>query len=278
MKDGAPPRVFISYSQDTEAHKKRVLELADRLRADGIDANVDQYVPFPPEGWSGWCEAEVDRADFVLMVCTETYLRRFNRKEAAGVGHGVIWEARLIRTLLNDEASASSKFVPVLFCDEDRSNVPLALKDAQSQRVDTEEGYERLYRLLTGQPHIKRPELGGCAVCRNERRRSGRFRRARRGLPFPSRILGSMMCLSAGGQSGNSSQRRCSRRTGGDGPLWFPAWRGWQVVPGGSLLLGEYGALPWRLSAAGARPRQSRQHSRAARNRSRPAEIAGRRQ
>src|SRR5260370_13005839 len=115
MADGTVSEVLISYSQDDAAHKARVLGRANRLRADGIDSSVDQYIPFPPEGWSAWCEAEVRKADFVLMVCTETYSRRFNREEEPGVGHGVIWEARLIRTLLADEASASRKFVPVLF-------------------------------------------------------------------------------------------------------------------------------------------------------------------
>ena len=40
---GAPPKVFVSYSHDTVEHQERVLGLADRLRADGIDAEIDQY-------------------------------------------------------------------------------------------------------------------------------------------------------------------------------------------------------------------------------------------
>jgi hypothetical protein len=51
-----------------------VLALADRLCADGIDAMIDQYEQSPPEGWPAWCEAQIRKADFVLMVCTETYL------------------------------------------------------------------------------------------------------------------------------------------------------------------------------------------------------------
>jgi hypothetical protein len=45
MSDGTPaptpPRVFISYSHDSEAHRERVLALSERLRADGIDADLD---------------------------------------------------------------------------------------------------------------------------------------------------------------------------------------------------------------------------------------------
>ncbi|WP_211227219.1 SEFIR domain-containing protein [Saccharospirillum impatiens] len=36
------PRVFISYSHDSQLHKKWVLDIATRLRNSGIDAIVDQ--------------------------------------------------------------------------------------------------------------------------------------------------------------------------------------------------------------------------------------------
>ncbi|MCZ4309896.1 toll/interleukin-1 receptor domain-containing protein [Vibrio atlanticus] len=37
------PKVFISYSYDDQAHKKWVLELAQRLRNAGVDAILDQF-------------------------------------------------------------------------------------------------------------------------------------------------------------------------------------------------------------------------------------------
>jgi hypothetical protein len=36
------PRVFISYSWDSEAYKQRVFELAEQLRDEGIDCKLDQ--------------------------------------------------------------------------------------------------------------------------------------------------------------------------------------------------------------------------------------------
>jgi SEFIR domain len=89
MADEAAPRVFISYSQDGDVHKDRVLALANRLRADGIDANVDQYIQSAPEGWPVWCEAEIRKADFVLMVYTKSYRQRVEGNEQPGAGHGV---------------------------------------------------------------------------------------------------------------------------------------------------------------------------------------------
>ena len=60
-----PISVFISYSHDTSHQEARVLALADRLRADDIDAMIDQYQPAQPEGWQLWMEKQVRDAKFV---------------------------------------------------------------------------------------------------------------------------------------------------------------------------------------------------------------------
>jgi hypothetical protein len=156
----APPRVFISYSHDSAEHRDRVLELADRLRGDGIDAIIDQYIQSPPEGWPFWCEAEIRKAAFVPMVCTEAYLRRVNSEEEPGKGHGVLWEARLIRQHLFDTGSSSRKFVPVLFANGSPDHVPTPVKGGTIYRVGSPDGYEALLRLLTDQPLTPMPPLG----------------------------------------------------------------------------------------------------------------------
>jgi SEFIR domain len=156
----AAPKVFISYSHDSPGHRDRVLNLANRLRADGVDAIVDHYVQFPPAGWPTWCDAEIRRADFVLMVCTETYLRRVNGEEEEGKGTGVLWEARLIRQHLYDAGADNFKFVPILLADRSSSHVPGLVKGATIYSVETPEGYEALLRLLTDQPLTPMPPLG----------------------------------------------------------------------------------------------------------------------
>ena len=63
----SPPTIFISYSHDSQAHGEQVLRLAERLRADGLDAQLDQYVNgTPPEGWPRWMLDRLDEASFVL--------------------------------------------------------------------------------------------------------------------------------------------------------------------------------------------------------------------
>jgi hypothetical protein len=156
----APPKVFISYSHDTVEHQERVLGLADRLRADGIDAEIDQYNTAPPEGWPLWCERQIEAADFVLVVCTETYHRRVRGDEDRGKGLGVVWEAQIIRQLLYDAGAVSNKFVPVLFSDASPEQIPMPIKGGTRYVIDTEDGYEDLYRRLTGQPRLLRPALG----------------------------------------------------------------------------------------------------------------------
>lgn len=153
--DKSPVKVFISYSHDGPAHEERVLELAERLREDGIHAELDQYNPSPPEGWPTWCERQIKAADFVLMVCTETYHRRARGGEEPGKGLGVVWEAQIIHQLVYDSGAVSSKFIPILFSDGSAEHIPLQVKKWTRYVVDTKEGYDALYRHLTNQPWVK---------------------------------------------------------------------------------------------------------------------------
>jgi hypothetical protein len=173
MSGAAPPRIFISYSHDSAEHRDRVLEFADKLRADSIDAMIDQYVQSPPEGWPDWCEAQIRDADFVLMVGTETYLRRVNGVEEPGKGRGARWEGHLSNQHLYDAGSASRKFVPVLFSGGLPEHVPTPVKGRTIYRVDAPEGYEALLRLLTDQPLTPMTPLGRRRSLPPRERRSG---------------------------------------------------------------------------------------------------------
>jgi len=77
-------KVFISYSHDSAEHSERVLRFTNALRSHGVDAELDRYQVRPPKGWPHWCEEQLrpENSDFVLMVCTETYLQRVQDKVA----------------------------------------------------------------------------------------------------------------------------------------------------------------------------------------------------
>jgi len=111
----APPlprsaQVFVSYSHDSPDHERRALELANRLRVDGLNAIIDQHHTAPPEGLPRWMESQIQDADFVLLICTGSYLRRVERHERPGKGRGVMWEANLIYNLLYHGDSEVQKF------------------------------------------------------------------------------------------------------------------------------------------------------------------------
>lgn len=152
------PRVFISYSRDSEENKQRVLDLANRLRALGIDAWIDQYSPPPPEGWAVWTERQMRAAHWIVLVCTETFLRRFDLQEVGGKGRGVAYEAQLLRGLIYDGTGQSVRAVPVLFRAEDQKYVPEQLLAHSRYLLPAE--YDRLLRHFRGEPEVVAPPLG----------------------------------------------------------------------------------------------------------------------
>jgi tetratricopeptide (TPR) repeat protein len=153
-------KVFISYSHDSPEHMDRVLALSDRLRKQGVDCRIDQYEQSPEEGWPLWCEKQVERSQFVLVACTETYLRRFKGEEEAGKGLGGTWEGHIITQELYNAQGKNNKFIPILFCQEDAAHTPLILQGVAHYELGGTRGYELLYRRLTRQPLVAMPPLG----------------------------------------------------------------------------------------------------------------------
>lgn len=139
---------------------KRVMLLSDRLCDYGIDCDIDQYQISPPEGWARWMLNKIEASDFVLVVCTETYERRFRGKEEAGNGFGVNWEGAIITQELYQAKAKNTNFIPIMFSPKDRAYIPIVLRGATHYEVNTEEGYKALYRHLTNRPLVPKPELG----------------------------------------------------------------------------------------------------------------------
>jgi hypothetical protein len=183
-KETHHPKVFISYSHDSLEHADRVRELSDRLRRDGIDCIIDQYEVSPPEGWPRWTEKQIGGADFVLMICTETYYRRVMGEEKPGAGLGVRWEGHLIYQHIYNPGTVNAKFIPVLLEAGEIKHIPTILQGVAHYRADTEKGYEDLYRYLTNQPrHLKQP-LGKLRTLPPLERKQDFFAAPLTNLPF----------------------------------------------------------------------------------------------
>jgi hypothetical protein len=153
--------VFISYSHDSDEHRERVLGLSERLRKDGIETLLDQYVDgTPTEGWPRWMLNQLDAADFVLVVCTETYYRRFRGHEVAGKGKGVDWEGALITSELYEARSRSLKFLPLFLSVVAADCVPEPLRSGTHYALTSEDAYQRLYDFLLQQGGVEPGPVG----------------------------------------------------------------------------------------------------------------------
>jgi TIR domain len=85
------PRVFISYSWDSDDHKAWVKALAARLRSDGVDVTLDDWHVRPATKLPHFMENGVRDSDFVLVVCTAGYRKKGDaRKGGVGYEDGII--------------------------------------------------------------------------------------------------------------------------------------------------------------------------------------------
>jgi hypothetical protein len=162
----SPPRVFISYSHDSTEHAEGVLALAQRLREDGVDAWIDQYENgTPEEGWPRWMLNRLDWAEMVLLVCTETYYRRFRGQDEPDKGKGADWEGQLITLDLYDAKSRTVNFVPILFSDQCKQFIPEPLRGVTHYLLDPGDDrsatdYSRLLAFFHGKAGVAPTPLG----------------------------------------------------------------------------------------------------------------------
>lgn len=143
--------MFISYSWDSEEHKNWVLNFANRLRDDGIDAILDQtHMQFggrTPE----FMERAVRDSRSVLVICTEAYKERFDGRRGGAGYEGHIITADIL------SSAGTNKFIPILRGGEWNTSLPTALGaiygvDLRSDSVDR---YQELVRRLHGVHNIR---------------------------------------------------------------------------------------------------------------------------
>lgn len=102
------PSAFISYSWDDESHKEWVLELATRLRNDGITAVLDRWAVIPGDRLPVFMEKAIRESDYVLVICTPRYKEKADRR-VGGVGYEENIISGEVLTTLDER-----KFIPVL--------------------------------------------------------------------------------------------------------------------------------------------------------------------
>jgi hypothetical protein len=152
------PKVFISYSYDSNDHIVWVRKLGTSLMNSGIEVILDQW-DLPPGGdIASFMESSVTAADRVLLVCTETYVAKANE------GRGGVGYERLIVSAEIVARIHTTKFIPIIRDNPGAKKLPNFLGERRyldfSSATDYEARIEELARELHGTPALAKPPLG----------------------------------------------------------------------------------------------------------------------
>lgn len=152
------PKVFVSYSHDSQGHKDWVRRLAEDLRANGVDATLDQWDLHPGQDVVAFMQHGIADADRVVMVCSAPYVE----KAEAGVG-GVGYE-RLIVTAEVVQSIDTKKFIPIVRAGTNPPRTPNFLGFRFFVNFESDAEYqsklEELLREIHGAPALAKPPLG----------------------------------------------------------------------------------------------------------------------
>lgn len=155
------PKLFISYSWDSDAHRHWVTRLAADLVRNGVSVYVDEWdLRTFGDDLHRFMEIGIRESDFVVLVCTPEYARRANeRKGGVGVESTII-------TGEFYERNKADKFLPILRGSHSgvRRCLPTYLKSQFaidfSKDKEYQEKLEELLRKVFGRPRYRRPPLG----------------------------------------------------------------------------------------------------------------------
>ncbi len=154
----SPSTVFVSYSHDSEEHSDWVLQLATRLRANGVDAVLDKWNLRLGQDLAAFMENGLSGSHRVLCICSQVYVD----KADAGIG-GVGYEKQIITAELLADLNRDW-VVPVIRNNPQTRKLPRFL--GSRRYIDFEEDrlyeskYEELLRALLDEPILPVPELG----------------------------------------------------------------------------------------------------------------------
>ena len=156
------PTAFVSYSWDNPNHKTWVREFAEKLVESGVNVILDQWHLQRGESVTQFMETGIERAEFIIVVCTPNYARRSNERKG-----GVGYEQQIISGHIA-QGLKEKRFVPILRRGSLRPGRGTAMpthlhglfvvdlrKDERS-----EDEFEDLVRAIFAEPRHRPPPLG----------------------------------------------------------------------------------------------------------------------
>ncbi len=151
--------VFISYSWDTEEHKKWVLDLANNLVKEGVNVLLDRYELRPGKSLPHFVETSIKKADRILIIFTPNYKLKAE-KRAGGVGY----EYSIMNSELYKNQTNNERIIPVLRNGSSADSIPEFMQQYIHLDMRNDENYKNSYfdllREIYDEPEIIKPEIG----------------------------------------------------------------------------------------------------------------------
>lgn len=155
------PKVFISYSWTSPEYEEKVLNLARRLKTDGIDVMIDKWMLKPGNDNINFMEKCVKDTsiDYVLILLDKGYTEKANKREG-----GVGVETQIISKEVYEDVD-QRKFIPIIFDRNENGeiDVPIYLRTRfyfDLTRDDVELQYVNLVKTIYNKPVYIEPKLG----------------------------------------------------------------------------------------------------------------------
>lgn len=158
QKEIIQPMIFISYSHDSEAHKDWVLQLATRLRSNGVDVILDRWNLKLGSDMASFMERGLSKSKRIICVCSENYVKKANQ----GKG-GAVYEKQIITAeYITDQNT--NWVIPLIKNNSGEKKTPtflagrLYISFEEPLLYDTK--YEELLRDILDEPVLPIPPIG----------------------------------------------------------------------------------------------------------------------
>lgn len=133
-------QAFISYRQIDDAQRRRVRDLAERIRATGVEVIFDQFhCETQPggsdEGWTIWSEDQAEHTEKVLVIASAEWFQCYLKKAPPGTGLGAAAEAHVIHARIT-QAGTQARGIRIVVLDDAGSEAIPTLRLGDFPRFD----------------------------------------------------------------------------------------------------------------------------------------------
>jgi len=147
---------FVSYSWDSDAHRRWVLNMATVLTGNGVLVRLDEWEVLLGDDLTKFMESGIRESDYVLIVCTPAYAVKADAR-CGGAGY----ETSVITGELFQLCPRRNKYVPILREGTPATALPSYLKNALFADLrkdsDFQSKIEELLRHIYRRPRNPRP-------------------------------------------------------------------------------------------------------------------------